>query len=124
MSPRAANGKGLHIQFRLDADSDAGKRWLQYIEQGWNPRNIAERLLAADQENSIPVPETLTGQVITRLEVNVGRLEQLVAEIKASGGIITPQQLDELGDAITPEFEENMRGNVKPGFRFDDEDEG
>lgn len=129
--PRAKAGMGLQFQCRLNAELETGKRYQKYVEAGWNDRDILERLLELDINSGNPVPlsdnipETVLSVLTAqneRLAINVDRIENIMADIRANGGVATREQLNAIGDEITAEFEENMRSGVRGGFaNFDDE---
>lgn len=128
--PKAKTGDSLQFQCRLNAGLDTGKRYKEYIAAGWDNRDILERLLEMDINSgqAVPlsdsIPETVLNVLTAqneRLSINVDRIEAVLTDIRANGGIATREQLSVIGDEITAEFEENMKGSVRGGYSFDDE---
>lgn len=111
------------ISFRLHPESEPGKIWKQYIDAGYEARQIVEELLLKVGDRPPPPKDDISlqtlhylGQLVTKLEEAITTARSGVVMVAAPGG-------DPAVNSFTDEFETNMAESFEPGFRMEDLDE-
>lgn len=103
------------ITFRLDPETTAGEIFAKYESAGYSSRRIIEIALnALDGIEPEPIHD-MNGATLGYLQEVVQRLEA-VAKTLQDGGVLSVAQKETVQNALGPQFVDNMKRLVRPGF--------